>query len=114
MSFEHIWAYIFWIGIGIVGAETFVVQIPRSIREARRIVGRVKAYGDLPILRAADRGERDIARLSAAFEQLPALEARVVTALSAIRSVQLVPPVIRQAFGRVAGQILAFRRASRR
>ncbi|GAC1412884.1 MAG: hypothetical protein NVSMB64_23090 [Candidatus Velthaea sp.] len=114
MSIERVWAYVFWIGIAIVTVEILFVQIPRSIREVRRIMRRMKAYGDLPVIHAGEAAAREAVRLAAALDQLPALERRASAAIAALRATPLVPPVFRETMRRVQAEIAAFQVAVRR
>ena len=86
-----------WIALAIVAVvflDILFVEVRRSVREAMRIVKRVGAYGDLPVLAQAARTGDDVERISAALEMVPSLLERGRVAVTTIRYPR----------GRVAGE----------
>ena len=76
------------IGVGVVAfvfADLLFVEIRRAVREAKRAVRRVSAYGDLPIFSLLASADRDVERMLTALAQLPPLVERAEAALAAIR-----------------------------
>jgi hypothetical protein len=79
---------IVWTITGIVLVVLLILaalQVVRTIREAKRLIGRVRRYRDLPILGAARQAQIDVGRLQAAAEQARILWIRAKTALATIR-----------------------------
>jgi hypothetical protein len=77
-----------WIGI-VVAVLIFVdllfVELRRIYREAKRLVTRIEAYGELPLFAQLEASERDAERLSNALEALGPLVARAGGALTTVR-----------------------------
>lgn len=77
-----------WIGaivVALVFLDLLFVELRRIFREAKRIVTRLEAYGDLPIFAALATAERDAERIAAAFEALGPLQERWQLALGELR-----------------------------
>jgi len=83
-------------------------QIVRAVRELRRLTARIEQYADLPVLRALERGEADVARIEAALAQVEPLVLRLRVALEVIRRGP-VPAQFFAAVRRVRAEITAFR-----
>ncbi len=78
-----------WIALAIavfVYLDLLFVELRRIGREGLRIVKRVAAYGDLPVIAQAGRTGDDVERLAVALERVAPLMARAQTALVAIRN----------------------------
>jgi hypothetical protein len=78
-----------WVALAIAAFVYFdllFVELRRIAREGLRIVKRVTAYGELPVIAQAGRAGDDVARLTLALERLTPLLDRAQTALAAIRN----------------------------
>lgn len=64
----------------------FVVEIPRAVREFRRLTARLGAYGDLPIVSALGVAERDGERIRDAVGEIGALVGRAAAEVTEIRT----------------------------
>jgi hypothetical protein len=79
---------VLWIGVAvavIVFLDLLFVEVRRSVREAKRLVSRLGAYGDLPLFSLLAASEHDMARLMAALDTLPVLLERAQRARDVIR-----------------------------
>jgi hypothetical protein len=83
---ESIWRWIFVISAIILLDLILVETLPRIVRQARRLVRRLNALADLPLIAQAEKAERDIARVNAALDALPALQIRARAALDSLRA----------------------------
>ena len=90
-----------------------VGQVLRAVRELKRLGERVGDLGDLPVLKALDRAERDLGRIEAVLPKLEPLAARALVALEIIRRGPI-PPEIGAAFRRLRAEVSAFRSFARR
>jgi hypothetical protein len=80
---------IIWIAVAvaaIVFLDLLFVEVRRAVREAKRIVSRVRAYTELPLFSLIAASEYDVERLTTALETLPELIERARRALVVIRS----------------------------
>jgi hypothetical protein len=78
-----------WIALAVavfVYLDLLFVELRRTYREGKRIVTRLIAYGDLPVVRRAAQTGDDVERLTRALEAVPPLLERGRSALAAIRS----------------------------
>ncbi len=76
------------IGVAVVAfvlADLLFVEIRRAVREAKRAMRRVSAYGELPIFSLIGSAERDVERMVTALAEIPPLLERAEAALVAIR-----------------------------
>jgi hypothetical protein len=110
MSIQTVVQWIFVVSVLMLLDLIFLVQIPRAVREARRLQRRTRALAALPVVAQFAQSERDIARLNAAFDRVPELEARARAAIASIASTPFLPPVVRDVLRRFAGEVNAFRR----
>jgi hypothetical protein len=90
-----------------------LVQGVLLARAIARVGSRVAAYGDLPVVAALRKGERDAERLQVALAAVDPLIARAQTALATIRRGPL-PPGLTAAVVRIRAEVGAFRAARRR
>ena len=77
-----------WIALAIavfVFLDLLIVELRRIVREGGRIVARVIAYGDLPVVDRATRAGDDVERISCALERVAPLVTRGQRALARIR-----------------------------
>ena len=77
-----------WIALAIavfVFLDLLVVELRRIVREGGRIVARVIAYGDLPVVERAVRAGDDAERIGRAFDEVAPLVTRGRQALVRIR-----------------------------
>ena len=107
MSLHHLIWWAIAIALVVVLALTGA-QLARALRELRRLESRVDAYADLPVVKALERGERDVARIEAALAQIEPLIERAKHALEIIRRGPIPPEVIAGA-RRLWTEIAAFR-----
>ena len=89
-----------------------LAHLVRAARAMNRIRDRVAAYSESPLMRAVEKSQDDIARLSAVGESVEPLLARAAIALEIIRRGP-VPPEFKRAFARVRAEIAAFRAFAR-
>lgn len=78
-----------WVGVAVaalVFADLLFVEVRRIVRELKRIDTRLKGYSELPILSLAATAEMDVARITAAADQMPLLIARGQLAIAQLRS----------------------------
>jgi len=78
-----------WIALGIAALVFFdllFVELRRAYREGARIVNRLIAYGDLPIISLVATAGQDAERLGTALEEILDLIARAQAALAVIGS----------------------------
>lgn len=108
---------IFWLFVvawAIVLGLLLLVQLPRGIREGRRIVSRVlRLVNDPPLAKELAKAEADGKRLMGALERIPPLQCRAQGALETIRTTPVVPPSIGVTVRRVRDEIRGFREALR-
>jgi hypothetical protein len=79
---------ILWIAeivLAFVFIDVLLVEVRRCVREGKRILRRIAAYGDLPIVSLAATAPGDVQRIAAAFEQFPPLLVRAEAALVALK-----------------------------
>jgi hypothetical protein len=69
----------------VVFLDLLVVELRRVAREGMRIVTRVLAWGDLPVLAQAGRAGDDLERIALAIDQVSPLLERARVALTTIR-----------------------------
>jgi hypothetical protein len=77
-----------WIALGVavfVYLDLLFVELRRTYREGKRIVTRLIAYGDLPVVRRAAQAGDDVERLTNALEGVSPLLERGRAALTRIR-----------------------------
>jgi hypothetical protein len=77
-----------WIALAIavfVYLDLLVVELRRVAREGGRIISRVIAYGDLPVVAQAAKAGDDLERLALAVERVAPLLERGRAAIDAIR-----------------------------
>lgn len=75
------------IGIAValfVYLDILFVELRRGYREASRLLARVAAYAELPVVAAAAKSTDDLSRLAAAVEAVPELAARAEAALATL------------------------------
>jgi hypothetical protein len=85
-----------------------------AAREAVRIVKRVLALlNDSPLPLQLAKAEADAARISRAFDRIPALVRRADDAAEVIRATPLIPPALVELVARVRREYVAFRTAVR-
>ena len=89
-----------------------VAHLVRVLRTVNRMRDRIVAYGESPLMRAVEKGQHDLARLSAVSESIEPLLARATVALETIRRGP-VPPKFKRAFALVRAEIAAFRAFAR-
>ena len=89
-----------------------IVQSVRLARAIARVGKRVAAYGDLPVVVALRKGERDVERVQAALAAVDPLIARAQTALATIRRGPL-PAPLTATIARIRAEVGAFRSARR-
>jgi hypothetical protein len=94
---ESIWRWIFVISAIILLDLIFIETVPRIVRQSRRLIRRLNALADLPLIAQADQAERDIARVNAALDALPALQMRARAALRSISATRFFSDFRRQA-----------------
>jgi hypothetical protein len=78
-----------WIALAIavfVYLDLLFVELRRIGREGKRIVMRVIAYGDLPVIAQAERAGDDVDRIARALDAAPLLIDRARLALATIRN----------------------------
>jgi hypothetical protein len=79
---------IVWVG-AIVAVLVFLdllfVELRRAFREGKRIVRRLEAYGELPILSLVATSERDVERIVRAIDEVPPLIERARRAVAIVR-----------------------------
>jgi hypothetical protein len=77
-----------WVG-AIVAVLVFLdllfVELRRAFREGKRIVRRLRGYGELPILSLLATSERDVARMIRAVDAVPPLIERARRAVDVVR-----------------------------
>jgi DNA recombination-dependent growth factor C len=86
---ESIWRWIFVISAIILLDLIFIETLPRIVRQSRRLIGRLNAMADLPLVAQAEKAERDIARVNTALDALPALQQRARAAVASIMATRL-------------------------
>ena len=77
-----------WIALAIalvVFLDLLFVEVRRAVREAKRIVTRISAYADLPVLAQAARVGTDVDRIAFAADRIAPLLERGRAAIAAIR-----------------------------
>jgi Sec-independent protein translocase protein TatA len=108
---------VFWLFVAawlVVAVLLGFVQLPRIVREAMRIVKRVRALDETsPLPLQLAKAEADVGRLGAALERIPVLQQRAADALLRIRTAPLVPPALIALGIRIGREIQAFRRELR-
>jgi len=88
------------------------VVLPRVVREGRRIVRHLIAFGrdsELPLKIA--KAQADTARIDRALDRLPHLLEQAQAAALIIRTTPLVPPALGAVAARIGAEIRAFRAA---
>ena len=70
----------------VIFADALFVELRACAREAKRLIARLGAYGELPIVSLLATTERDVERLNVALEALPPLLERGSRALTVLRS----------------------------
>jgi len=77
-----------WIGVilaVLVFLDLLFVELRRAVREAKRIVNRLEAYAELPIVSMLAASERDVDRIVGAIDELTALVERARGAIGVLR-----------------------------
>ena len=85
-------------------------QASRALRELKRLQRRVEAFGDLEVVRAAERSTRSASRLQASAEAITPLVERAEAALAVIRQGPL-PREFTSTVVRISAELAAFRAA---
>jgi hypothetical protein len=110
-------ALIFWVFLAawaIVGGLFALVQVPRIVREARGLVGRlIKLTEASPLLLQMSKAEADVGRIEKAVAQLTVLVGRAQAAIAVARAAPLVPPELGRFVRRVRREVAALRAALR-
>jgi hypothetical protein len=70
----------------LVFLDALFVEVRSAAREAKRLVTRLGAYGELPIVSLLAASEHDVERLTVALEAVPPLLERGSRALTVLRS----------------------------
>jgi hypothetical protein len=70
----------------VIFADALFVELRACAREAKRLITRLGAYGDLPIVSLLATTEHDVERLNVALEALPPLLERGSCALTVLRT----------------------------
>jgi hypothetical protein len=89
------WQWIFAISALILLDLIFVETVPRIVRQSRLIMCRLTAMAELPLIAQAEKAERDIARVNAALDALPALQLRARAALASIMETRFIAEFLR-------------------
>jgi hypothetical protein len=82
----------------------------RAFGELRRILRRVGAYGELPVVGALTKAEADVVRIQTALDAVDPLLFRAQVAIATIRR----GPQFSGFLGRLIGELIAFQAATRR
>jgi hypothetical protein len=82
-----LWAFVV---VAFIIVDIIIVQLVAAARETMRIYKRVMAYMEHPLIAKVEQAERDVERLTAALDALPALQARAGRALTSLRSPRLI------------------------
>jgi hypothetical protein len=114
MLITSILRWIFVISAIILADLILIGAVPQIVRESRKLIRRVKALTQLPLIVQIEQGERDVARVNAALDELPALEVRARAAIASIAATRFVPPAITGAMQFFGSHVSAFRREARR
>ena len=85
-------------------------QASQALRELKRLERRVEAYGELEVVRAAERSTRSASRLAASRDAITPLVERAEAALAVIRQGPL-PPEFTSVVARIYAELVAFRAA---
>lgn len=107
-------ALVVWLTVAALAVllVLIVLQLLRVLREVKRLLGRLEAFAELPLLAALDKAERDVRRLEAALAAIEPLLARVLVALAIIRKGPF-PPELITAGRRIFTGIVALRTLTR-
>jgi hypothetical protein len=62
------------------------VELRRAVREAQRLMRRLEAYGDSPLVELLAQSERDVERINAAIEAVAPLQGRGRRAVAVLRA----------------------------
>ena len=114
MLITSILRWIFVISAIILADLIFLETVPQLVREARKLIRRVNALKQSPLIAQFEQGQRDIARMNAALDELPVLQMRARAALASIAATRLMPPAIMGAIQFLGSQVSAFRGEARR
>jgi len=114
MLITSILRWIFVISAIILADLIFLATAPQIVREARKLIRRVKALTQSPLRAQLERGQRGIERINAALDELPALQMRARAAVASIAATRLMPPAIMGAIQFLGSQVSAFRGEARR
>jgi hypothetical protein len=98
-----------WIEV-VVLLIAIAAAVLQAWRQLRRILRRVGGYGELPILRAFERADADLARILTAVDAVDPLLLRAQRAVATIRR----GPQFTGVLGRIVGELGAFVIAARR
>ena len=88
-------------------------QAARAVRELKRLTARVADFGELPVMKALENTEADMARIERAADGVAPLVDRVHAALAVIRKGPI-PPELIAAAQRLRSEIAALRRLAAR
>ncbi len=109
-------ALVFWFFVGtwaLVAVLILLVQLPRMVSEALRIVRRVMALvNDSPLPLQMAKAQDDVGRIEDALDRIPVLRQRAEAALTVIRTTSIIPPAIGDIVARIRAEIRDFRRAA--
>jgi hypothetical protein len=77
----------------VIFADALFVELRAVVREGKRLIDRLGAYGDLPIVSLLATTAHDVERLNVALEALPPLLERGTCALTVLRTLGRERPV---------------------
>src|SRR5471032_3204648 len=114
MLITSILRWIFVISAIILADLIFIEAVPQVVRESRKLIRRVKALTQSPLIAQIEQGQRDVARINAALDELPALQMRARAAIASVAATRLLPPAITGAIQFFSSHVSAFQREARR
>jgi hypothetical protein len=82
-------AVLLWIGLAVVVLvflDLLFVEVRRAAREAQRLMRRLEAYADSPLVGLLAASERDVERINAAIEAVAPLQERGRRAVAVLRA----------------------------